>query len=564
LLSLFWGFLYVHYTYELAMFSRFISRVIAHGILLVGFLGWWFTRRLVSLRDRFLAVGVWLLTSAIAGLLADQTVTVVGPLLFGFPFAFTVWTAWVLVSRNQPRPIQRLGFCAAIAATTSVFALVRWDGLYGDQVPQFSWRWTPTAEELFMESRGGEAAALARAKTALGSRAWTLQPGDWPGFRGANRDGVVRGVELETNWTDEPPRLIWRRRVGPAWSSMIVVDGFLVTQEQRGDYEAVVCYKAATGNEIWVYASEERFFEGLSGAGPRGTPTFSGGRIYACSANGRLTCLDATNGKLIWSRDAVREAGGDIPQWGYSVSPLAVDDKVIVFAGGPDSQSLLAYDSATGEPVWSRPGGKQTYSSPQLFTIHGRRQILMADNQSLQAVSVEDGEPLWDVPNSSDIAVPMLQPHFLGDGELLIPADPGIARVAVREQGGRWTTDTRWISRALKPDFNDFVVYENHIYGLDDGILCCVDLETGRRVWKKGRYGHGQILLGQDQGLLLVLSEKGEVALVALNPERLDELGRFQAIEGKTWNHPVVAHRQVFVRNGEEMACYRFKLAVAP
>src|SRR5688572_28116382 len=123
MLALFWAFLYVHYTYEMAMFSRFISRLIAHGLLLLGFLGWWFTRRQVSLRDRFLAVGVWLLTSVFAGLLADKTVTVAGPLLFGFPFAFTVWTAWVLVSGHQPRPIQRLGFCAAMVATTGVFAL---------------------------------------------------------------------------------------------------------------------------------------------------------------------------------------------------------------------------------------------------------------------------------------------------------------------------------------------------------------------------------------------------------------------------------------------------------
>jgi len=561
MVALFWAFLYVHYTYEMAMFSRFLSRMIAHGLLLLGFLGWWFTRRQISLRDRFLAVGVWILSSVIAGSLADKTVNIAGLLMFGFPFAFTVWTAWILISRNRPLPVQKLGFCVAMAATTGFFALLRWEGLSGDQVPQFDWRWSPTAEQMFLATRGDDPTAAAAVRPALVSTDWTLQPGDWPEFRGAGRDGVVRGVELGTNWSENPPQLIWRQRVGPAWSSMIVVDGFLVTQEQRGEYESVVCYEAATGKEVWVHTDKGRFFEGLAGAGPRGTPTFSGGRIYALGGKGRLTCLDATNGKPLWSRDVVTEAGAEVPQWGYSVSPLIVDDKVVVFAGGADNQSLLAYNAATGETVWTRPGGKQTYSSPQLFTIHGRRQILIPDNQALRAVGVEDGEPLWALPNSSEIAVPMLQPHLLGAGELLIPADPGIALLEVREQNGQWTADNRWASRALKPDFNDFVVYENHIYGLDDGILCCVDLETGRRLWKKGRYGHGQMLLIEDQGLLLVLSEKGEVALVAVNSERLNELARFQAIKGKTWNHPVVAHGRLYVRNAEEMACYRIELA---
>ena len=150
----------------------------------------------------------------------------------------------------------------------------------------------------------------------------------------------------------------------------------------------------------------------------------------------------------------------------------------------------------------------------------------------------------------------MLQPHRLNDHEILIPWDPGIARIEVKNDGGKWTTAERWNSNRLKPDFNDFVVHDGHIYGLDDGILCCVDLADGKRLWKKGRYGHGQILLLADQGAILVLGESGEAILVAANPKGLEELGRFQAIEGKTWNHPVIAHGRLYVRNAEEMACY--------
>jgi outer membrane protein assembly factor BamB len=242
---------------------------------------------------------------------------------------------------------------------------------------------------------------------------------------------------------------------------------------------------------------------------------------------------------------------------------LVVDGRVIVFGGGEEGHSLAAYDAATGAPVWRRAGGKQSYSSPHLLTIRGERQILMHDNRALASYSVEDGELLWERLNGSEIAIPMLQPHLVGEAQLVTSDDPGIALVDLEHAGADWTLTDRWTSKSLKPSFNDFAIHERHIYGLDDGILCCVELETGKRIWKKGRYGHGQMLLIADQGLLVVLSEKGEVVLVAANSERHEELGRFQAIEGKTWNHPAIAHGRLYVRNGEEMACYQLSPAGA-
>jgi outer membrane protein assembly factor BamB len=340
---------------------------------------------------------------------------------------------------------------------------------------------------------------------------------------------------------------------------MIIVDGFLVTQEQRGEREAIVCYEAATGNEVWEHSDPERFFEALAGAGPRATPTFAEGRIYAMGAKGRLNCVSASDGKPIWSRDVVKEAGATAPQWGYSTSPLVVDGKVITYAGGENEQSLVAYDAKTGEPAWKQPGGTFTYSSPHLLTIHSRRQLLIDDNRSLRSVNADDGAVIWERRSDSEMAMPMLQPLFLAGGQLLLAADPGVVLLQIHHEDGNWSAVERWATNRLKPSFNDFVVHNSHIYGLDDGILTCVDLADGQRVWKRGRYGHGQMLLLAEQGVLLILSERGEAVLVAASPEGHNELGQFQAIESKTWNHPVLAHGRLYVRNSETMAAFELR-----
>jgi outer membrane protein assembly factor BamB len=566
MLALFWAFLYAHYTLEMDMFPRFMSRMVAYGLLLLGFLTWWFTRRQLSLRDRLLAVGFVIVASVVTGLLSDSSVDPFVLFMTVFPFVFTAWTLWLLVSRNGSPRVQRGGFCVVMALVIGFFGLLRWDGLQGNQIPQFSWRWSKTPEQLFLEAntnRGDNTIENSRSTTTVlqpaSVRDWSLQPGDWPEFRGHERNGVVSGASIDIDWTANPPAQVWRRRVGPAWSSMIVVDGFLVTQMQKGEAETVVCYDAATGEKVWVYSEPQRFAEGLSGAGPRGTPTFSSERIYAVGGTGQLVCLAASNGKLLWSHDIARESDADLPTWGYSVSPLIVDDKVVVFAGGKSGRCVLAYDAATGEPAWSREAGATSYSSPHFVSIDGRPQILMHDNTALSAFDPADGALLWQRPEASEMTVATLQPHVCDGNALLLAAEPGMVLINAEAHNGRWTCTDQWSSRSLKPSFNDFVVYGDHIYGLDDGILTCVDLADGKRLWKEGRYGHGQLLLLRDQGLLLILCENGEVVLVEANIERLDELGRFQAIEGKTWNHPVISHGQLFVRNGEEMASYRLK-----
>ena len=162
-------------------------------------------------------------------------------------------------------------------------------------------------------------------------------------------------------------------------------------------------------------------------------------------------------------------------------------------------------------------------------------------------------------PGENENIIPMIQPHPLEDGTLLVSSSLDLALIEVQEEGGKWTITEKWSTKRFKPSFNDIVVHDRHVYGLDDGILCCVSLQNGERVWKKGRYGSGQVLLLADQGLLLVLSEKGELALVEAKPQEPGDVSRLPAIEGKTWNHPAIVKDRLFVRNSSEMACYRLR-----
>jgi outer membrane protein assembly factor BamB len=556
MLAAFWAYFIGNYWMELSQGQRFFSRLIAHAILFLGFLIWWLSRRGVPWRERWMEVAVFLLGSTVMLQLADPSIGIMSIFLIAAPFIFTGWFVILYLNRERESPTRRWWSAAWTVAVLSYFLFVRFEGIDGSQRNEMNWRWTPTAEQKFLEEHGSVFHAVANSPGA-----WSARPGDVTGFRGSNRDGILQRTNLATDWTAKPPKQIWRQRIGPAWSSVIVVDGRIVTHEQRGETEVVACYDADTGAEVWTHEDPVRFHEGLSGAGPRGTPTFDGGHIYALGGKGNLSCIDAASGKAIWTRDLVMECNATVPQWGFAVSPLVADGKVIVYANAKEGFGLIAFDAATGEQVWHVDAGGESYSSPQLIEIDGVRQIVMHDNRALRAVSVDDGSVLWERLSPNEMALPMLQPNVVGPNRLLASLDEGVTLLDVKQTDGQWAVEEVWTSNRLKPSFNDFVAHEGKVYGLDDGILCALDLESGERLWKKGRYGHGQILLLADQDALLVQGARGEVILIGISGEQPEELGRFEAIEGKTWNHPSLVGNRLYVRNGEEIACYELPAA---
>ena len=368
-------------------------------------------------------------------------------------------------------------------------------------------------------------------------------------------------MKIETDWTTSPPVEIWRKPIGPGWSSFAVRGNLVYTQEQRGNDEDVSCYSLTSGKLVWRHRDAARFWESNGGAGPRGTPTVHNHRVYTLGATGIVNALDADNGAVVWTRNAADDTGAKQPGWGFAGSPLVVGDLVIVAASG----RLAGYEAATGKPRWTRATGGGGYSSPQRATIDGVDQVVLLSGGGATGVAPADGAVLWKHTWESGVSI--VQPAFADNGDVLLSGVDtmggiGVRRVAVTHRSAGWTAEERWSSRGLKPYFNDFVVHKGQAYGFDGNILACIDLTDGTRKWKGGRYGNGQLVLLPEQDLLLVLSEEGELALVKATPDQFTEVAHGPAVlEGKTWNHPAMAGDVLLVRNDHEMAAFRLTLA---
>jgi hypothetical protein len=459
------------------------------------------------------------------------------------------FVVWAVATRGLAVGIRRVTMAATILLACGGWALVRTGGFTGEGDHDLAWRWAETPEEQLL-ANADQVTALPPAATGLTTKA------DWPGFRGPERNSIVHGVSIETDWAASPPVELWRRPIGPGWSSFAVLGELFYTQEQRGEDEVVACYNVTTGEPVWRHSDTARFWESNAGAGPRGTPTLSDGRVCTLGGTGILNVLDAGDGAVVWSRDAASDTKAKVPGWGFSSSPLVVGDLVVAATSG----ALVAYDIATGEPRWFGPAGGEAYSSPHLLTIDGVVQILQLNGDGLTSVNPEDGKLLWE---HAWKGYPIVQPALTADGDVLVSvnAESGLRRLKVAHSPSGWNIEERWTSNRLKPYYSDFVVHEGHAFGFDGSILACIDLEDGKRKWKGGRYGAGQIFLLADQDLLFVLSEQGELALVAAAPDQFEELARFPAVESKTWNHPVMVGDVLLVRNAQEMAAFRLSLA---
>ncbi len=445
-------------------------------------------------------------------------------------------------------PFGVVGLCLGLAA------LLRFDGsTSGDGLPRLVWRWTPRKGEGLPELN-----VDAADKNGLRANFAKARAEDYPRFLGADGTGVVQGVRLDPDWTAHPPRELWRQRIGLGWSSFAVVGRCAITQEQRGDQELVVCYDVPTGRVEWTHANATRFIEGQGGDGPRATPTIVDGRVYVLGATGILDCLDAATGRALWSRKVLDEAHSNNLIWGKSSSPLVFDDLIVV-SGGMSGPLLHAYHKDNGEPAWQGGEGTSAYSSPVLATLAGQRQILTINATSVTAHDPANGQVLWE--NAWPGQWPKCaQPVVLDGDRVFVSAGygAGCKMLQVRGENGRLSVSELWTNRHLRSAFANMVVRDGHVFGLDDGVLTCLDLANGKRKWKDGRYGHGQILLVDD--LLLIQAEPGYVALVEANPAGYREVARLPALPGKTWNNPALSGPYLLVRNDEWAACFELPL----
>jgi outer membrane protein assembly factor BamB len=378
----------------------------------------------------------------------------------------------------------------------------------------------------------------------------------WTDFRGPARDGRYDEAPIRTTWPVEGLPLLWKQPIGGGYASFVVAEGMAFTIEQRRQQEIVAAYDVETGRELWTHGSDAEFKESMGGDGPRATPTWEAGRLYSLGAEGDLRCFEAKTGKLNWSRNILKDAGADNLQWGMSGSPLIVDDKVVVLPGGRSGKSVVAYNKITGAQVWKSLNDTQAYVSPMLVTLAGTRQILVVSSNRIVGLAVEDGALLWESSWKTDMGINVSQPIVIDANRFFISSGygKGAALIEISNSGEGLTARKVWENTSMKNKFNSSVLYEGNVYGLDEGILTCVDVKTGERKWKGGRYGYGQVILAS--GHLIVITDTGELVLVKATPDKLTQLARFSAIEGKTWNYPAIADGRLLVRNQTQMACF--------
>src|SRR5260221_145013 len=387
---------------------------------------------------------------------------------------------WAAASRGLAPAARGAAAIAALVLGCLPWMVLRTGGISGTGPSDLHWRWTPTPEERLLAQAeepsplpqrarrpeeppkpavaaspdpAKEKAAPAADTAAAAPAPVPTKPAEWPGFRGPDRDGVIHGTQIATDWSQSPPVQVWRRPIGPGWSSFAVSGSLIYTQEQRGGDEVVSCYNLRTGVPVWRHRDATRFWESNGGAGPRGTPTLSGGRVYTIGATGVVNVLDAVTGAVVWSRNAAKEINAKVPFWGISSSPVVVDDIVVVSAGA----KLAGYEAATGKLRWTGVGTGMSYRSPHLVTIDGVPQVLFISGPGKTSVPPGIGKVLWE--------------HTWAAGGIVLPA------------------------------------------------------------------------------------------MVKATPDQCTEVARVPALEGKTWNHPVLVHDILLVRNDHEMAAYRLTLA---
>src|SRR5688572_13160002 len=561
-----------------------IGAVVGGAVLI---LLWWLLFSRAPWLERIGAVVLMIPLALLSKRLADISIAGAGQgflvYIMTAPLLAFALVVWATSTRRLTTAARRAALVAILVIACAPILLIRTDGVGGPN--PFHWRWTPTAEEILLaqakdepmapppavtveapttptpatkvEEKATPAPVAPETKSAEASAATgrSLPEPEWPGFRGPLRDGIVRNIRINTDWAAAPPTELWRRPIGPGWSSFAVRGDLLYTQEQRGNEEVVSCYRVSSGQPVWRHRDAVRFYESNGGAGPRGTPTLHEDRVYAVGATGILKVLDAITGKSVWTRNIAEDTKRAVPYWGIASSPLIVNDLVIAASAG----TLIAYDIASGDVKWKGPSYGSSYSSPHLVTLDGVEQVVLLGGPGAISVTPVDGKVLWIHKWEPG---PMVQPAMTEDGDILVnnvTATGGVAtrRLHVTKGTDGWKMEERWTSTGLKPNFNDFVVHKGHAYGFDNNILAAINLETGQRVWKGGRYGNGQLVLLKDQDALLVTSEDGELALVSATPDKYTEIAKMRIFESKTWNHPVIVRDLLLVRNGEEMAAFK-------
>ena len=381
-------------------------------------------------------------------------------------------------------------------------------------------------------------------------------PGSWPYYRGLHMDGRYP-QPINTAWPNEGPPELWRIPVGGGYASFVVGDGLAYTIEQRREQEVVAAYDLLTGAERWSVSWDARFQESMGGDGPRATPALYDGTLVALGATGELQALDAATGASIWRTNILEDSGAANLTWGMAASPAILDGAVLTAPGGPNG-AVIAYGLDTGAIRWRALDAQGAYTAPAVFTLDGLPQIVLIGADQVTGIATDGSETYWSRPWATMNGINAAQPLQVAPNRIFVSSGYGhgaaVLEVDADLEANTASVSEVWFNNRMKNTFSTSVFHDGYVYGLDNGILACVDAETGDRMWKGGRYGHGQLLLAS--GHLLITTERGQLVLVRATPESHQEVAALPAVSGRTWNNPAIAEGILLVRNDREAVAF--------
>lgn len=385
---------------------------------------------------------------------------------------------------------------------------------------------------------------------------------DWPGWRGAKRDGISTETGLLKEWPEEGPPLVWKAEgLGIGYSGPAIVGDVLYTMGQRDNQDWVLALDlSAEGKQLWATPLGQVRHDGSGYPGPRATPTFDDGKLYTISISGDLACLDAKSGKLLWKRDLENDFGGKAPPWGYAESPL-VDGNLVLFTPGGQKATLAAVSKTAGKPVWAAPiGDGAGYSSIVKTNIAKVNQYVQLTAKGIVGVDAKSGRPLWryDGP-ANDRGINITTPVVLGQTVCSASGyghGGGTAWIKRSSQG--YEVDELWFTKDIKNHHGGLILLDGYLYGANDpGMLTCIEYKTGKTVWQNREPGKCSLLYAD--GMLYCRSEKGPLTLVEATPEEYRSKGRFEQpsrSDSNAWPHPVIANGMLYLRDQDVLLCY--------
>ena len=495
-----------------------------------------------------------------------QSETMLGPYLVlfgGILFTLLTWLWFTFLSGIRPL-LRWTSFTIGIGLIAFLYASLRFDGSSsGTGLPRFVWKWAPTVREQSQQTLANAPSTPQAADAESDESTLKYRAVDSSQYLGPNGNGVFPDLNVDVGALGDSLEAIWRQPIGLGWAGFATKGRLAITQEQRGEEEWVSAYDIESGALRWKYAKQRRFSESMGGDGPRATPTIVDETVYALGATGILDALNVTDGTPIWSYNALAQGGSNLT-WGKSASPLhlAEEELIVVTGGGQGGPTVQAVNTQYGESAWTWGTEPASYATPIVATIHDERQLVIVNENTVVGLRPSSGELLWsfDWPVGMMPSTPKVgQPTVIDGSKILITASYGIGSILLeikKEDDETLSTSVIWHAKnRMKTKFSSACVLGEHAYGLDEGRLACIELESGKRLWKDGKYGYGQnILVGNT---LIVQAEDGDVAFVEATPERFNEWVRVPGITGKTWNVPTLAGEYLLIRNDQEAACYR-------